>query len=366
MKKHLKYFFSALLLISMSQIAKSQNVNIILDFTNRKVSADGLSWTFDLEAKGDVGYAGPNNNNWKAYNIRLDLDLPDGVDILGGTGVADPNYTTGSLGVQTTVFGDPPLGQKELGLTLSRGNQTDLNTFTFVKLATYTINFSGPVDQGNPATPRPNAIASGSSWTNAANDPASGNQLGLRRPFSMAENFALPVKLLSFDATKEGAGINLNWATTEENNSDRFDVQRSSNGKEWNTITTITAKGESKQQVEYVAVDNDPINGNNFYRLHMIDKDGTGAYSRIRTVKFEGVVTYMYPNPVSEELTIKAADWSKITKVEIVGSNGKVVYHSFGKPSPNVKVKNLLNGVYLVRLTNTNGSETTHKIVVNN
>ncbi|MCF0042192.1 T9SS type A sorting domain-containing protein [Dyadobacter fanqingshengii] len=365
MKKHLKYFFSALLLISMSQITKAQNVNIILDFTNRKVSADGLSWTFDLEAKGDVGYAGPNNNNWKAYNIRLDLDLPDGVEILGGTGVADPNFTTGSLGVQNVVLGSPPMGQKAMGLTLSRGNQTDLNTSTFVKLATYTINFSGPVNQGDPATPRPNAIASGSSWTNGANDPASGNPLGLRRPFLMAQSFALPITLLSFDAAKEGNAINLAWSTTEEINSDRFDVQRSGNGKEWNTIETVAAKGESKQQVEYSAVDSDPLEGNNLYRLHMIDKDGTSAYSRIRTVKFEGVATYMYPNPVSDELTIKAVDWSKVMKVEIVSSNGKKVYSS-EKPSPNVNVKNLRNGVYLVRLTNSNGSETTHKIVVNN
>lgn len=365
MTQFLKYFFATLLLLSLTNVARAQNIPIILDFTNRKVSADGLSWTFDLEAKGDVGYAGPNNNNWKAYNIRLDLAIPDGVNILGGTGVADPNFTTGSLGVQTTVFGDPPLGQKELGLTISRGNQTDLNTSTFTKLATYTINFSGPVNQSDPATPRPNAIASGSSWTNGANDPASGNPLGLRRPFLMAQSFALPVKLLSFNAAKEGNAINLAWATTEETNSDRFDVQRSGNGKDWNTIATVAAKGESRSTVEYSAVDNDPFEGDNLYRLHMIDKDGTSAYSRIRTVKFEGVPTYMYPNPVSDELTIKAADWSKVTKIEIVGSNGRKVYSS-EKPSPNVNVKNLRNGVYLVRLTNTNGSETTHKIVVNN
>ena len=181
----------------------------------------------------------------------------------------------------------------------------------------------------------------------------------------MAQSFPLPVKLLSFDAAKEGNAINLAWSTTEETNSDRFDVQRSANGKEWRTIQTVAAKGESNSKVEYVAVDNDPFEGDNLYRLHMIDKDGTSAFSQIRSVKFEGVATYMYPNPVTDALTIKAADWSKVTKVEIVGSNGRKVYSS-NKPSPNVDVKNLRNGVYLVRLTNTNGSETTHKIVVNN
>ncbi|MCF0064355.1 T9SS type A sorting domain-containing protein [Dyadobacter chenwenxiniae] len=284
--------------------------------------------------------------------------------ILNGTGSGNTDFTTGTVGVQTIVPGSPPLGQSELGLTLERNNETDLNTLSFVKLATFTINFSGPVNQGDPATPRPNAIAQGSSWTNLANDPPL-NPIGLRRPFQMAQSFALPVKLLSFDASSEGNAINLAWSSTEETNSDHFDVQRSANGKDWKTITTVAAKGESRSTVDYSAVDNDPFEGENLYRLHMIDKDGTSAYSRILSVKFEGVAAYMYPNPVSDELTIKAADWSKIKKVEIVGSNGKKVYSS-EKPSPNVKVKNLLNGVYLVRFTNTNGSEKTYKIVVNN
>ncbi|MCE7069078.1 T9SS type A sorting domain-containing protein [Dyadobacter sp. CY327] len=175
----------------------------------------------------------------------------------------------------------------------------------------------------------------------------------------------LPVTLKEFNASSEGKTASLTWATTEETNSDRFDVQRSFDGKEWKTIQTVAATGESKAQVDYAAVDNDPLEGDNFYRLHMIDKDGTSAYSRIRNVKFEGVATYTYPNPVSEELTIQAADWSKISKVKIVGSDGKEVYRSAGKPSSKVNVKGMPKGVYVVQLTNTNGSETTYKIVVN-
>jgi hypothetical protein len=176
---------------------------------------------------------------------------------------------------------------------------------------------------------------------------------------------AMPVTLVSFDATKEASSVNLTWSTTEETNSERFDVQRSANGKDWETFQTVAAKGESKVQLDYAAVDNDPFEGDNFYRLHMIDKDGTSAYSRIRTLKFEGVGTYIYPNPVSDELTIDAADWSKVSKVRIIGSNGKEVYKSIGKPSPKVDVKNMQSGIYLVQLTTTNGSETTYKIVVN-
>lgn len=365
MKQYLKYISVAVLMVILSQPAKSQNVNIILDFTHKKVSSDGLSWTFDLEAKGDVGYGGPNNNNWRAFNIRLDLNLPAGVSILNGSGITNPNFASELSGVQTVVFGDSPPGQKELGLTLSRGDQTDLNMSTFVKLATFTVNFTAPVNQSDLATARPSANASGSSWTNAADDPGSGNQLGVRRPFLMPLISALPVTLKSFNATKEGTTVELNWATTEETNSDRFDIQRSADGKEWSTIQTVIAKGESKVEVAYSAVDSDPFEGENLYRLHMVDKDGTSANSRIVNVKFEGLATYLYPNPVSEELTIKAANWSNIAGVRIVNKNGREVYKSSGKPSQIVNVKNMPGGIYLVHLTTTNGSGSTYKIVVN-
>ncbi|MCF2490302.1 T9SS type A sorting domain-containing protein [Dyadobacter sp. CY347] len=363
MKRIFRNLFALLLLLTLSKSAIAQNVPIILDFTNRKVSADGLSWTFDLEAKGGAGYVGPNNNGWVGFNIRLDVLLPPGVSVIDGTGMGDPAFTTGTAAVQPIVPGSPPDGQTGFGLTLERSNQTDLNTSSFVKLATYTINFSGPVDQGDPATPRPNAIASGSSWTNLANDPPL-NSLGLRRPFTMAAQFPLPVKLLSFDAAKEANAISLTWTTTEETNSERFDVQHSENGKEWSTIQTVAAKGESKMQADYNATDNNPFEGNNFYRLHMIDKDGTSAYSRIRTIKFEGVATYMFPNPVSDELTIQASDWTKVSKVRILNTNGKEVYKSADKPTPKVNVKNMLNGIYLIQLTMLNGSESTYKVVV--
>ncbi|MCF2520670.1 T9SS type A sorting domain-containing protein [Dyadobacter sp. CY351] len=352
-------------LILFANMLRAQTIN--LQFQNTSLSPDGLTYKFDLWAFQGQGYntANPDESNWQGMNVRADINVPAGVVIT--TASIARNFTYTSVGaVSFPAPGDVVVDKNSFSINLLRDeDQSDIPAGTGCMLGTVTINFSGAVPASNTITVRPFDItelqgAYTSFWANL-------NDSVIRRIFqTFPVDQSLPVNLTSFDSEKEGSAVNLTWATTAETNSDRFDVQRSSNGKEWRTIQSIKAKGESSSKIEYSAIDTDPFEGDNLYRLHMIDKDGTSAYSRIRTVKFEGVATFMYPNPVSEELTIKAADWNKITKVEILGSNGKAVYQSTGKPSPNVKIRNLSNGVYLVRLTNTNGSETTHKIVVNN
>lgn len=352
-------------LILFANILRAQTIN--LQFQNTSLSPDGLTYKFDVWVFQGPGYntANPDESNWQGMNIRADIDVPVGVTITTASIVR--NITNTSLGgVSFPAPGEVVPDKNSFSINLLRDeDQSDIPAVTGCMLGTVTINFSGAVPPSNTITVRPFDITEAqgaltSFWANLDDSV-------IRRIFqTFPVDQSLPVNLTSFDLSNEGSLVNLTWATTAETNSDRFDVQRSGNGKEWKTIQTVAARGESSSKVEYSAIDKDPFEGTNFYRLHMIDKDGTNAYSRVRTMKFEGVATYMYPNPVSEELVIKAADWSKVKKVEILGSNGKAVYHSSEKPSPNVNVANLPNGIYLVRLTNTNGSETTHKIVVNN
>lgn len=56
-----------------------------------------------------------------------------------------------------------------------------------------------------------------------------------------AQPGALPVTLLEFTANKEGSAASLKWSTTYESNSEYFGVEHSSNAKDWNTLSKITA-----------------------------------------------------------------------------------------------------------------------------
>jgi hypothetical protein len=206
-------------------------------------------------------------------------------------------------------------------------------------ITTATLSFEGPQTEGN----------------NIGNDNATA---------VITVQFNLPVTLKTFDATAEGNKALLNWSTTEETNSDHFDVQRSADGKNWKTLATIASHGDSKELNNYSTVDADPLNGENLYRLHMIDRDGSSAYSSIRNVNFKLEPVVVYPNPASDLISIKTDDWEKITSIQLTDSNGRTVYKSGEKVESAIHVNKLRNGIYNVRITKKNGSESNHKVVI--
>ena len=175
----------------------------------------------------------------------------------------------------------------------------------------------------------------------------------------------LPVKLISFDAAREGSIASLNWATTEETNSDRFDIERSTNGKAWALIGTVASNGESVTRRDYRFADQAPAAGPNYYRLKMVDKDDTYAYSRLRVLDFDGSPSVsVYPNPVSEVLFVKDAGLGTIKSVSIVNMNGHTVYQAGTVAAEGINVKGLANGMYIVKITGAGGALYTHKVVI--
>ncbi|TLV02122.1 T9SS type A sorting domain-containing protein [Dyadobacter luticola] len=174
----------------------------------------------------------------------------------------------------------------------------------------------------------------------------------------------LPVTLASFEAKAEGKTAQLQWVTSDEVNSDHFDVQRSRNGKDWQTFQSVQALGESKEKHDYSAVDEHPFSGENFYRLHMIDQDGSNTYSSIRHVFFKSSEGKIYPNPVSDYFVIENSDWNEIKTVAILNSSGVAVYKSPEIPEKTVNTKNLPAGTYIVSLNYKNGDSKSHKIII--
>jgi hypothetical protein len=181
----------------------------------------------------------------------------------------------------------------------------------------------------------------------------------------------LPVTLSVFNATKESTTASLTWDTTEETNSDRFEIQHSLNAKNWAKIGSVASHGESKIKRDYSYTHATPSAGSNYYRLKMVDRDNTFAYSSIRSLDFDrsavaggDVSAQVYPNPVSETLTIDAKDWSTVSNVQLVNVSGVSVYNSGKTPSQFVDVKGLQAGMYLVKILKVDGSALVQKIVV--
>jgi hypothetical protein len=177
----------------------------------------------------------------------------------------------------------------------------------------------------------------------------------------------LPVTLTSFNATKEGQTALLFWTTTAETNSDRFEIHKSINGKNWEGIGNVKSYGESNILRTYSFVDESPSNGENLYRLKMIDNDATFGYSRIQSLTFEGIQqrSLVYPNPASDMIRFNITDFNSVKSIKMFDLGGKAIYSANGeKLSRSVDVKALLPGTYVVEIISNAGDTKTAKIVI--
>lgn len=175
----------------------------------------------------------------------------------------------------------------------------------------------------------------------------------------------LPVTLVSFKASlNDASNTNLQWRTTSEQNSQKFNIEHSIDGKAWIEKGSVEAVGESSSSVDYSFIDVTPVIGENLYRLKMVDKDGTFAYSRIESVRLEGVAAVFYPNPVVDRLFLKVSDKSPVIEVALRNAAGNSVYSASSVPAHGIDVKSLDAGIYLVQVILENGQYRTQKILV--
>ena len=165
----------------------------------------------------------------------------------------------------------------------------------------------------------------------------------------------LPLTLLSFDAEKKGGKVETKWQTEQEVNTDYFDVERSINGVNFVSIGQVKANG-LKQKSNYAFTDNTPPQSNTlYYRLKMLDKDGTFEYSKVKSIssKTSKGDLKIYPNPISN--TIKAELTSIASgdiDISIVDAFGKIVQTSKQKISEgsitlHLDCSNLAAGLYM-------------------
>jgi len=111
----------------------------------------------------------------------------------------------------------------------------------------------------------------------------------------------LPVKLNSFTVQKINNSAKITWSTEQETNSSHFIVERSVDGRTWNTIATVAAAGNSSHRIDYAIYDNAPMRGINYYRLKQLDKDAKYDYSDIKKALFNSNYTAeVVPNPAKD------------------------------------------------------------------
>ncbi|MEJ7828798.1 MAG: glycosyl hydrolase [Segetibacter sp.] len=145
------------------------------------------------------------------------------------------------------------------------------------------------------------------------------------------ENYAtaLPIVLSGFNATAKGAKTKIDWFTSSEQNNDRFEIERSSDGINYFKLAMVKGKGNSSTGHQYIIYDNNPLKGTNYYRLLQYNLDGGPTVHGVEMVSFNvaGLPTVkVYPNPSTRNLGIVLSNYEgKKVSVSIADISGKII-----------------------------------------
>jgi hypothetical protein len=182
----------------------------------------------------------------------------------------------------------------------------------------------------------------------------------------------LPIDLVDFDAKLQNNATYLTWTTLSETNNDYFEVERSSNGVNYEKIATIDGAGNSVIPIQYSHIDNSPFPGVSYYRLRQVDLDGQFTYSEVVTIEnklsdnktkhwdvrpsitssAEDIVVNLENYLPNEQVSIRIIDVTGCTILEkslVVNNFGKLMFRP-------LESKSVASGVYTITLTGLNGS----------
>ena len=164
-------------------------------------------------------------------------------------------------------------------------------------------------------------------------------------------NLALPITLISFNAAlSESNQTTLKWATANELDNSYFEIERSKNSIDFESLGRIKGTGTSELRNDYSFTDETPLKGINYYRLKQIDFDGTFTYTRPVSVIKEGDGTIsLYPNPASNLLKINFEDTDQIENTMIYDLMGKIVKSIMGDKD-RFEVSDLPQGKYIIQI----------------
>ncbi len=182
----------------------------------------------------------------------------------------------------------------------------------------------------------------------------------------------LPLEWLYFTGHTEGRINKLDWATAKEENTAYFEVTRSRDGVNFETIGSVDAMGNSTENSYYGYNDQNPFTGLNYYRLRLFNTDGTSELSNVVVleIKENGKDFGFYPNPVSDEIFYQfSADAAEDIQIEIIDVLGRVLRTNMLKSVVGInnlrtEMSDLVPGTYNIRATHINsGKISSAKIV---
>ncbi len=174
----------------------------------------------------------------------------------------------------------------------------------------------------------------------------------------------LPLELTSFKAIANNCDVDLRWTTLSETDFSHFEVEWSETGKDFVLIDMVPSNGNSSNELKYL-YRHPEAKQLNYYRLKMVDLDGSFVYSDQIFVDTECQIEIkklnIYPNPIGLSKNIlnlsfnsSAESHTKITITDMAGLEKlRFPIIAFeGENNLGIDIQNLAAGTYIISIDN--------------
>ena len=173
-------------------------------------------------------------------------------------------------------------------------------------------------------------------------------------------NSPLAVSMGDIAATNFGRKNRVDWSTLSEENTVRFVVERSLDGKNFTSLSSVKAQGAA---ATYTWWDDEAVIGVNYYRLKMTEASGRHEYSNVVSATVKGTLTFSmdaYPNPVADVLSLRVSGTSvNDALVSVTDIRGATISsYKMHNGTLEIDMSQMAKGTYLVRYYDGVDSET--------
>lgn len=183
--------------------------------------------------------------------------------------------------------------------------------------------------------------------------------------FTVIASTLLPVTLKSISASLINNQPQVNWETSNETNFDYFGVEKSFDAKNFSEIARV-ASNKASNGSTYQYADINKTFATQFYRLKMVDNDGTFKYSSVVAVNAKPSISLaLYPNPVTNTIILSHPKAIAGAAVKVTSIDGKILSTQnvqTGATQTSIDATRLVKGNYVVSFVNDGVSSTTQLV----
>ena len=239
-------------------------------------------------------------------------------------------------------------------------------------LGQYSVSPRGPIFQvGTGANVQQANEFGGAAWFDTHDGLKGDFNLRLTGAPELCHTVQARVSTNSFNAQIENGAVTLDWTNNTGSQNDYFEVERSIDGQNFESIGVYETQGLDDTPTFYTSEDGSPLEGFNFYRLKLTFLDGTFEYSDIRRVKISDIESFgIFPNPAREYVNVSLKGYTgKDINIQLLNQMGQplksVQLENVEDQNYTIELDGLNNGIYSIWIFAEGAKPVGKKMIVN-